>query len=297
MEKSKMHYYTLFVVASIRKAPMPERSAIINDNPVPVPPFWGTKCIEHIPFRAMLPYINRTALYKLQWGYKTRGHTEEEYRNYIRHEVDPVLARMVAQNDSEHILLPQAVYGYFPCQAAADDLIIYDDPETRNERCRFTFPRQTTERKLCIADFFRPVESGEIDVVGFQLVTVGQHASDYARELFKNDNYQEYLYWHGLNAEGAEGLAEFIHKRIRVELGFGREDARAIPELIKQHYRGSRYSFGYPACPNLHDQDKILELLDASKIGVVLGDEDQLWPEETTSAIVVHHPEAKYFGV
>lgn len=273
------------------------RSAILNNNPIPTPPFWGAKCIEHIPLKAILPYINRTALYKLQWGYRTKGRTEEEYRQYIRHEVDPILARMVAQSEREHILRPQAVYGYFPCQSEGDDLIVYDHPDTRNVRCRFTFPRQTTERRLCIADFFRPVESGELDVVAFQLVTVGQYASDYARELFKNDNYQEYLYWHGLNAEGAEGMAEFIHKRIRVELGFGREDARELSELIKQHYRGSRYSFGYPACPNLHDQDKILMLLEAEKIGVVLGDEDQLWPEESTSAIVVHHPDAKYFGV
>jgi 5-methyltetrahydrofolate--homocysteine methyltransferase len=273
------------------------RSNVQNTNSIPAPPFWGSKCIEHIPLKAVLPYINRTALYKLQWGYKTRGHTEEEYRTYIRHEVDPILARMVAQNEQDQILRPQAVYGYFPCQSQGDDLIVYDGPETLQERCRFTFPRQETEKKLCISDFFRPVDSGEVDVVAFQLVTVGQHASDYARELFKSDNYQEYLYWHGLNAEGAEGMAEYIHKRIRVELGFGREDARDLSEMIKQHYRGSRYSFGYPACPNLRDQDKILSLLGAERIQVKLGDEDQLWPEESTSAIVVHHPDAKYFGV
>jgi len=276
---------------------MTERSAVAHDNPVPVPPFWGAKCIEHIPLKAVLPYINRTALYKFQWGYKTKGRTEQEYRDYIRHEVDPILNRLVAQAEAEGILLPQAVYGYFPCQAEGNDLVIYTDPAGGKERCRFIFPRQTTERKLCIADFFRPADSGAMDVVAFQLVTVGQHASDHARALFEKDSYQEYLYWHGLNAEGAEGLAEFIHKRIRVELGFGKEDARAIPELIKQHYRGSRYSFGYPACPNLHDQDKILGLLEAQHIHVVLGDEDQLWPEESTSAIVVHHPAAKYFGV
>ena len=273
------------------------RSAILNDNPVPVPPFWGAKCIDKVPMKAVLPYINRTALYKFQWGFKTKGYTEEEYRNFTRHEVDPILARLIEQSDREQIQVPQAVYGYFPCQSQGEQLIIYESPEAVKERCRFTFPRQTTERKLCIADFFRPVDSGEMDVVAFQLVTVGQRASDYARELFAQDNYKEYLYWHGLNAEGAEGMAEFIHKRIRVELGFGREDAREISEMIKQHYRGSRYSFGYPACPNLHDQDKILDLLEADRIKVVLGDEDQLWPEETTSAIVVHHPAAKYFGV
>lgn len=272
-------------------------STVTHDNPVPVPPFWGAKTIAHIPLRAVVPYINRTALYKLQWGYRTKGRSEEEYRKFLRHEVDPILARLVAQSEREHILEPKAVYGYFPCQSEGDDLIVYDDPVRRNERCRFTFPRQKGGRRLCIADFFRPLASGEIDVVAFQLVTVGQKASDYARSLFENDNYQEYLYWHGLNAESAEGLAEYIHKRIRVELGFGREDARELHELIKQHYRGSRYSFGYPACPNLHDQDKILMLLEADKIGVVLGEEDQLWPEESTSAIVAHHPAAKYFTV
>lgn len=276
---------------------MTQHSTVAHDNPVPVPPFWGAKCLEHIPLKAVVPYINRTALYKFQWGYKTKGRTEQEYRDYIRHEVDPVLNRLVSQAESEQIQVPQAVYGYFPCQAEGDDLVIYAGPDGKVERCRFTFPRQTTERKLCIADFFHPADSGVMDVVAFQLVTVGQRASDHARALFEKDSYQEYLYWHGLNAEGAEGLAEFMHKRIRVELGFGKEDARAIPELIKQHYRGSRYSFGYPACPNLHDQDKLLELLEAHRINVVLGDEDQLWPEESTSAIVVHHPAAKYFGI
>jgi 5-methyltetrahydrofolate--homocysteine methyltransferase len=276
---------------------MMQRSAILNENPIPVPPFWGPKCITQVSMKAVLPYINRTALYKFQWGFKTKGYTEEEYRNFIRHEVDPILTRLIEQSDREKIQMPQAMYGYFPCQSEGEQLIIYTHPEGGEERCRFTFPRQTTERKLCIADFFRPVASGEIDVVAFQLVTVGQRASDYARALFAQDNYKEYLYWHGLNAEGAEGMAEFIHKRIRVELGFGREDARELSEMIKQHYRGSRYSFGYPACPNLHDQDKILDLLEAERINVVLGDEDQLWPEETTSAIIVHHPDAKYFGV
>ncbi|MHB9117631.1 MAG: vitamin B12 dependent-methionine synthase activation domain-containing protein [Burkholderiales bacterium] len=276
---------------------MPERSAIVNDNPVPQPPFWGSKCIEQIPLRAVVPYINKTALYKFQWGFKPKGKTPAEYKEWARHEVDPIFNRLVAQSEAENILRPQAVYGFFPCQSAGNDLIVYADPEGKQERCRFSFPRQTTERKLCIADFFRSVESNEIDVVPFQLVTVGQHTSDHARDLFQRDVYQEYLFWHGMNAEGTEGLAEFIHKRIRVELGFGSEDARDLHDLIKQHYRGSRYSFGYAACPNLHDQDKILDLLGAERIHVSLGDEDQLWPEESTSAIIVHHPDAKYFGV
>jgi 5-methyltetrahydrofolate--homocysteine methyltransferase len=272
-------------------------SATRHDNPVPVPPFWGTKCIERLPLKSIVPYINRTALYKFQWGFKPQGKSPEAYREWAKVELDPILNRLIAQSEAEHILEPKAVYGYFPCQAQGDALIVYADPLGATERCRFGFPRQTSGGRLCIADFFRPVESGEMDVVAFQLVTVGQRASDFARELFARDAYQEYLFWHGLNAEGAEALAEFVHKRIRAELGFAAEDARGIQDMIKQHYRGSRYSFGYPACPNLHDQDKILALLDGARIGVTLGDEDQLWPEESTSAIVVHHPDARYFGV
>lgn len=268
-----------------------------HDNPVPEPPFWGSKCLEHVPLRAVVPYINKTTLYKFQWGYKSQGRSTQEYRAWARTELDPLLNRLVEKSDEEDILKPQAVYGYFPCQTEGDDLIIYSDCESLQERCRFTFPRQKKGRGICIADFFRPISSNEIDVVAFQIVTVGQHTADYARELFTQDKYQEYLYWHGLNVESTEALAEYIHKRIRTELGFASEDARVISEMIKQRYRGSRYSFGYPACPNLHDQDKILELLGADRINVVLGEEDQLWPEESTSAIVVHHPEAKYFSV
>ena len=267
-----------------------------HDNEVPTPPFWGGICVEHVPLRSVVPYINRTTLYKFQWGYKAAGRSADEYRRWARTEVDPILNRLVARSEEEQILKPQAVYGYFPCQSEGETLIVYRDEAGQEERCRFTFPRQSKGRGLCIADFFRPVGTGQVDVVAFQVVTVGQHAADFARQLFHGDQYQEYLYWHGLNVEATEALAEYVHKRIRTELGFGREDARHIPDLLKQHYRGSRYSFGYPACPNLHDQDKLLDLLDAGQIQVVLGDEDQLWPEESTSAIVVHHPEAKYFS-
>ncbi len=272
-------------------------SQINQQNPLPSSPFWGTKCIESIPIRAILPYINRTTLYKFQWGFKPKDKGADEYKQWAKVELDPILNRLISESEQENIIQPQAVYGYFPCQSNGNELIIYNDVETKQERCRFEFPRQKSARKLCIADFFRPVDSDEIDVVAFQIVTAGQHTSDHARNLFESDKYQEYLYWHGLNAETAEGLAEYIHRRIRTELGFGQEDARDLHQMIKQNYRGSRYSFGYPACPNLADQDKILDLLDASRINIVMGDESQLWPEETTSAIIVHHPNAKYFGV
>ncbi len=272
-------------------------SNVTQDNSVPIPPFWGNRCLENIPLRAIVPYINKTALYKFQWGFKPAGRNPDEYAAWVRHAVDPTFHQLIQESEANQVIKPTAVYGYFPCHSAGEDLIIYQDPAGQRERLRFTFPRQRSERRLCIADFFRAQESNVIDVVAFQLVTIGQQASDHARALFTADRYQEYLYWHGLNAEGAEGLAEYIHKRIRGELGYGQEDAREIAALIKQHYRGSRYSFGYPACPNLADQDKILELLGGERIGVTLGEEAQLWPEESTSAIIVHHPSAKYFGV
>ncbi len=284
-------------VQPARTLPPHPLSGVRRDNPVPAPPFWGSRCIERIPLAAIVPYINRTALFKFQWGYKPQGRSKEEYRAWARRELEPVLQRLVRESGQQGILTPQAVYGYYPCNAEGDSLVIYEAPDGRRERCRFVFPRQAKGRRLCIADYFRPVESGEVDVVAFQLVTIGQRASDHARALFHADRYQDYLYWHGLNAEAAEGLAEWVHKRIRAELGFSREDARAIEDLFRQRYRGARFSFGYPACPNLEDQDKILDLLGAERIGVRLGDEAQLWPEESTSAIVVHHPDAGYFGV
>ena len=286
---------------SASQAPPPEpttRSPLVaTDNPVPVPPFWGVKRLEQVPLRAVLPYINRNTLYKFQWGFKPQGRNVDQYREYARRELDPILNRLVAESDAKKVLQPTALYGYFSCQSQGNSLLVYGAPDSPEVIARFDLPRQKTERRLCIPDFFRSVESGERDVLGLMLVTVGQHAADYARELFAADEYQNYLYWHGLNAEGAEGLAEFVHKRIRIELGFGSEDAREIDELIKQNYRGSRYSFGYPACPNLGDQRILLELLGADRIGVTMGDEDQLWPEDSTSAIVCHHPYAKYFAV
>lgn len=274
------------------------RSALVETgNPVPSPPFWGVRRLEQVPLRAVLPYINRNTLYKFQWGFKPQGRSVDEYREYARRELDPILNRLVLESDAKKILRPTALYGYFSSQSEGNTLLVYRAPDSDEVVARFDLPRQTTERKLCVADFFRAVDSGERDVLALMLVTIGQHAADYARELFAADEYQNYLYWHGLNAEGAEGLAEFVHKRIRVELGIGREDAREIDELIKQNYRGSRYSFGYPAVPNLGDQRKILDLLGADAIGVVMGDEDQLWPEDSTSALISHHPYAKYFAV
>jgi len=188
------------------------------------------------------------------------------------------------------------VYGYFPCQSSGNDLIVYQDDE-KTERMRFTFPRQPAGKHLCLSDFFASHDSGRVDVVPFHLVTVGRRASEYAQELFKSDNYADYLYFHGLSVESAEALAELWHKRIRQELGIANQDAPELTKLFHQSYQGSRFSFGYPACPNLDDQAKLFELIDPSRIDVSLTEEFQLEPEQSTSAIIVHHTEAKYFSI
>lgn len=265
------------------------------DNKIPSPPFWGVKCIDHVPAASIIPYVNRTALYKVQWGFKMGAMSREAYNELLKTEIEPIVTRLLKENNEKQVLKPQALYGYFACTVEAERLTVYDNPTNLNQLCAFDFPRQNGKRELCITDFF--ARDGEVDVVAFQLVTVGQYAADYARELFQKDEYKNYLYWHGLNVEVTEGLAEFIHKRIRAELGFSREDAREMKKLFKQEYRGSRYSFGYPACPRLEDQTMLLEILGAERINVTMSDEYQLWPEESTSAIVVHHPQAKYFVI
>jgi len=194
------------------------------------------------------------------------------------------------------VLVPRVVYGYFPCQSLGNDLIIYREDQ-KTEQLRFTFPRQPAGKHLCLTDFFASTASGRVDVVGFHLVTVGRRASEYAQQLFKSDNYADYLYFHGLSVESAEALAELWHKRIREELGIAGADALEVAKLFHQAYQGSRFSFGYPACPNLEDQVKLFELLNPSRIDVELTEEFQLDPEQSTSAIIVHHPEAKYFSI
>jgi 5-methyltetrahydrofolate--homocysteine methyltransferase len=272
------------------------RAELTRDVAVPEPPFWGPRTITRLSPKAVVPYLNERMLYQFQWGYRKDGKTLAEYREWAKDELRPVLARILDIAVREDILVPQATYGYWPCAAEGNDVVLFGDDRSR-EIARFSFPRQNREGGLCIADFFRDVDNGERDVIGLQVVTMGRRASDSAREWFAQNRYQDYLYLHGLSVEMAEALAEYLHRRIRGELGFAGEEARDPDAMLAQGYRGSRYSFGYPACPNLADQRQLLELLRADEIGITLSEEDQLDPEQSTSAIVVHHPQAKYFTI
>jgi 5-methyltetrahydrofolate--homocysteine methyltransferase len=272
------------------------RAELTSGLPVPAPPFWGPQTIARVPVKAVVPYLNERMLYQFQWGYRKDGRSLAEYKEWARRELRPVLARICDIAIREDILLPQAAYGYWRCAAEGNDVILFDE-DGRREAARFSFPRQNKEGGLCIADFLRDVDDGERDVIGLQVVTMGRRASEAARQWFADNRYQDYLYLHGLSVEMAEAFAEYVHKRIRGELGFAGEEARDHDEMLAQGYRGSRYSFGYPACPNLADQRQLLDLLRADEIGLALTEEDQLDPEQSTSAIVLHHPQAKYFSV
>jgi 5-methyltetrahydrofolate--homocysteine methyltransferase len=298
--------------ASILQGDGKEVAPPSRDNPVPLPPFWGRKKISDLSPRHIFPYINEDALFG-QWGYKQKGLTPADYEKLLDDKARPVFQQLQARAMEEGFIEPRIVYGYFPVQAQGDELIVYHvEPfvgctchpggpgrckpsETPREHLRFSFPRQKTRRKLCISDYFRTVESGEYDVLGLQLVTVGEKATEIGETLRKADRYQDYLYLHFFGTESAEALAEFWHKRMRQEMGFGSEDAPKIADLFRQGYRGSRYSFGYPACPNLEDREKIVELLNPGSIGVALNENFMLVPEQSTDALVVHHPQAKYF--
>ncbi|MDQ6786788.1 MAG: methionine synthase [Acidobacteriota bacterium] len=276
------------------------KSDVSQTVEIPVTPFYGSKVVREIDLDEVFAFINETALFKGQWQYKQGKSSKEDYAKLLENTVYPKFAAIKEKAKKENLLTPKVVYGYFPCQSEGNDLIIYEDDKT-TEKLRFTFPRQPLEQRggknLCLADYFAAKDSDKIDVVPFQLVTMGRRASEYALELFQSDNYTEYLLFHGLSVESAEALAEMWHKRIREELGFADKDAKELTKLFHQGYQGSRYSFGYPACPNLEDQTKLFELLRPERIDVELSEEFQLHPEQSTSAIIVHHPQAKYFNI
>jgi 5-methyltetrahydrofolate--homocysteine methyltransferase len=271
------------------------RRRITQSEPVITPPFWGSRIIEAAP-KAIVPFINERSLFQFQWGFRKQGKSLEDFLGWARQELRPVMKRMLDLCEAEQILKPQAIYGYWKAAGQGNDLVLFDEDGT-TEVARFALPRQPKEDGECIADFFRDVDDAERDVIGLQVVTVGTRASDVAREWFEANRYQDYLYLHGISVEMAEALAEYTHKRIRAELGFAAEDDRDMDKMLQQFYRGSRYSFGYPACPKVEDQDQLLKLLGAERIGVSLSDESQLHPEQSTSAIVVLNSKAKYFSV
>ncbi|MFV0389385.1 MAG: methionine synthase [Pyrinomonadaceae bacterium] len=276
------------------------RSEVSQTVEIPEAPFYGSKLVEIKDLNKIFDFVNETALFKGQWQYKQGARTSDEYANILEAEVYPLYKELKAKTIRENLLEASLVYGYFPANSEGNDLVIFENDE-KTERLRFTFPRQPIEQRggknLCLADYFADVDSGKTDVVAFQLVTMGKRASEYSAELFANDDYKEYLLFHGLSVESAEALAELWHKRIREELGIASADSAELNKLFKQGYQGSRYSFGYPACPNLEEQKKIFELLAPERIGVTLTDEFMLAPEQSTSAIIIHHPEARYFSI
>jgi 5-methyltetrahydrofolate--homocysteine methyltransferase len=274
-----------------------ERSDVSTTNPIPKAPFWGSRVITDIDLDHVYPFINPIALFRGQWQFKQGALSDDDFEHQIADTVGPIFSRLKDQCKREKILRPSVVYGYFPCNSSGDDLIVFDPVDHSREIERFTFPRQQGRKRLCISDYFRSIDSGERDVLALHCVTVGKSATEAAQKLYKSNQYTEYLYMHGLGVETAEALAEFWHKRIRQELGVGNEDSPRIKDLFTQRYRGSRYSFGYPACPDMSDQEKLFRLLDPSRIGCELTDNWQIDPEQSTSAIIVHHPEAKYFNV
>ncbi len=282
--------------------------------PIPDPPFWGSKVVSEVPLEEVFRYINETALIRGQWQIRRGSSTDAEYKTLLTERIYPEFEALKKEVLARKLLEPRVVYGYFPCASRGDDLIIYkpsglDDPvsvwpqgaasgqSSLTEWIRFTFPRQRKGRFFCISDFFAPEDSGRVDVLPMHLVTMGAVASEESRRLFTSGVYKDYFYFHGLSVECAEALAELWHRKIREELGIAHEDDPEIKKLFSQHYRGSRYSFGYPACPSLEDQTKLFECLRPERIGVTLTEEYQLVPEQSTSALIVHHPEARYFNI
>ena len=260
---------------------------------VPVAPFLGDRIVKGVALDEIATYLNTTALLRNQWQYRPEdGESDAEFKERMA----PELRRELAAARAADLLHPQVVYGYFPANADGDDVVIWTDSERKEERARFSFPRQTTDPWLCIADFFKPIEDG-VDVAAFHVVTMGSAISERTAELFAQDRYEEYLKLHGIGVEMTEALAEYWHGRMRKELGIGADDHPTIRGLFRQRYQGGRYSWGYPACPDLEDNATVADLLNADRIGIDVGPHTgfQYQPEQTTSAIICHHPQAKYF--
>ncbi|MEH1788880.1 methionine synthase [Nostoc sp.] len=273
--------------------------AVAIDIERPTPPFWGTKLLQpsDIPIEEIFWHLDLQALVAGQWQFrKPKEQSKEEYQAFLAEKVYPILETWKQRILEENLLHPQVIYGYFPCQAEGNSLHIYDSENQSQQVATFEFPRQKSLRRLCIADFFAPKESGIIDVFPMQAVTVGEIATEFAQKLFSANQYTDYLYFHGMAVQVAEAVAEWTHARIRRELGFTVEEPDNIRDILAQRYRGSRYSFGYPACPNIQDQYKQLELLQTDRINLYMDESEQLYPEQSTTAIIAYHPLAKYFS-
>ncbi len=309
VEGRKVKEYAKAVAVDEETGPVfVDRSPVVTDAPdIPQPPFWGVRVRKDFDLRELFPYINETALFKNQWQLKTAS--QEDYLRLVETKFRPIKKQLEEDVIASGIFEPKVVYGFFPAQGEGNDIVVYEPYEGARtgaiahgtqlkELLRFTFPRQREGRKLCISDFFARKNSGVMDVLGLSLVTIGDKASVETQRLFEGGEYTRYLYLHGLSVETAEALAEYLHKKMREELGIQAEDSPHVRDLFHQKYRGSRYSFGYPACPNLEDQTKLFALLEPEEnVGVKLTTGFLLEPEQSTSAIVVHHPAAKYFVV
>ncbi|MEZ5311816.1 MAG: vitamin B12 dependent-methionine synthase activation domain-containing protein [Microthrixaceae bacterium] len=288
---------------------IPDRSPVVEtDNEVYVPPFLGTKVIKGLPLDDILGYINETAIFRNQWQFRpeTLPSGEKETDDEFRERIRPILREQLALAKEDDLLVPQVVYGFFAANGDGNDLILWTDDSRSEELARFSFPRQSKDPFMAIPDFFRSVASGEPDYIAMQLVSQGPAISERTAKLFAENRYQEYLLLHGLGVEMAESLAEYWHRRIREEWGFADQDPEystanpskeALAGLFRQKYRSGRYSFGYPACPELEGNEVIAKLLDAERIGVECNEDTgfQYHPEQTTSALICHHPRAKYF--
>lgn len=278
------------------------RSDVAVLDRVPKPPFWGSRVVEGLEMKAIYPFINEAALFKTQWMFVRGEKDTASYERQLEEDVRPIMDRLKVDLapgglKPEGVLQPGVVYGYYPVNADGDELVVFDAVDHDKEIERFTsFPRQPDRRRLHLADFFLDIDSGKRDVLALQCVTMGNDISRLAKERFDDDAYQEYLYLHGMGVECAEALAELWHKRIRAEMGIGNDDSAKIKQLFTQKYRGSRYSFGYPSCPEMQDQEILWRLLEPGRIGCELTENWQIDPEQSTSALIVHHPEAKYFN-
>jgi 5-methyltetrahydrofolate--homocysteine methyltransferase len=272
---------------------------------LPQPPFWGPRLLEgpQINLRDVFGYINRLVLFRGQWQYRRGRRSEEEYRHFVTETVEPKFYRWCERAIERRYLKPKLMYGYFPCYSEENSLVVLHPPGTPGaltEAERFTFPRQPQGKRLCIADFFRSKERAHkdgFDVLPISLVTMGETPAQVEAEMFAKHRYDDYLHFHGLAVEATEALAEWLHRRIRHELGIAAGDAPLIEQLFQQGYQGSRYSFGYPACPRLEDHVQLFRLVGAERIGVVLSEEFQIVPEQSTAAIISHHPDARYFSI